>query len=272
MSLKDSFTEGQAYVALSRATSIQGLELTSFKASSMRCSRVVLDFYRRCGSQTVGEAADEGDVDDEVVLERVEDDDERAERRQKEAEEEGRMIDLTDDVSPVASLRRLVGRCSAGLHLRLRTSATRILAPSFAHPHSNWPSRRLLLDTLPHACTPSHPAPHCSHTRLNTRRTDTPALSLALMNILFFSPSPLSPCTLLTTADFICATNCTSAELSHQTQHTPHRAHTALYSAPEHAVSFTRPTSTVLLTTTATAPTNCTSAALSRQSQAQRST
>jgi hypothetical protein len=212
---------------------------------------VVLDFYRRCGSQTVGEAADEGDVDDEVVLERVEDDDERAERRQKEAEEEGRMIDLTDDVSPVASLRRLVGRCSAGLHLRLRTSATRILAPSFAHPHANRPSRRMFLDMLPHACTPSHPAPHCGHTRLNTRRSDTPALSLALMNILFFSPSPLSPCTLLTTADFICATSCTSAALSQQTQHTPHQAHTALYSAPEHAVSFTRPASTVLLTTTA---------------------
>jgi hypothetical protein len=232
---------------------------------------VVLDFYRRCGSQTVGEAADEGDVDDEVVLERVEDDDERAERRQREAEEEGRMIDLTDDVSPVASLRRLVGRCSVGLHLRLRT--TRILAPCFTHPHANRPSRRLLLDTLPHACTPSHPAPHCAHTRLNTRRSDTPALSLALTNILFFSPSPLSPCTLFTTTDFICNTNCTSAAFSHQTQHTPHRApalSTALLSTlcrspgpPAPCHSQPPPSS---------APTNCTSAALSRQSQAQRST
>jgi ATP-dependent DNA helicase PIF1 len=45
ISLKSVFEFGQAYVALSRVKSLEGLYLSSFDASKVRISKKVQDFY-----------------------------------------------------------------------------------------------------------------------------------------------------------------------------------------------------------------------------------
>ena len=47
VSLASVFEVGQAYVALSRARSLEGLRVTSFDKRSVRANPTVLDFYRR---------------------------------------------------------------------------------------------------------------------------------------------------------------------------------------------------------------------------------
>lgn len=81
------------YVALSRVTSLEGLELTSFDKSSILASPLVLEFYRKHGSLTVFEADPE---DEDVALEMEESPEQKVARLQAEAKAEGRFIDLTD--------------------------------------------------------------------------------------------------------------------------------------------------------------------------------
>jgi ATP-dependent DNA helicase PIF1 len=49
MSLKHVFEYGQAYVALSRARSLGGLQLREFDVSAVRAHPKVVEFYRRLG-------------------------------------------------------------------------------------------------------------------------------------------------------------------------------------------------------------------------------
>lgn len=43
--LEDAFEDGQVYVAMSRATSLEGLHLLSFNPSKIKASKIVMDFY-----------------------------------------------------------------------------------------------------------------------------------------------------------------------------------------------------------------------------------
>jgi hypothetical protein len=98
------------YVALSRATSLEGLELTSFDAKCIRASPTVLEFYRKHGSMTVHDADED---DDDIELEKEEWPEEKVARLQEEAVADGRFIDLTGPDDPLGGAAFSSGATSA---------------------------------------------------------------------------------------------------------------------------------------------------------------
>jgi len=51
---KDIFESGQLYVALSRATSLEGLTLTGYSREQLRVDSDVLEFYESTRWETLG--------------------------------------------------------------------------------------------------------------------------------------------------------------------------------------------------------------------------
>lgn len=47
VNLNHSFAQGQVYVALSRATSMETLQVLNFKKSAITVNRKVVDFYKK---------------------------------------------------------------------------------------------------------------------------------------------------------------------------------------------------------------------------------
>eukprot|EP00041_Stephanoeca_diplocostata_P006447 m.85795 g.85795 ORF g.85795 m.85795 type:complete len:1075 (-) comp16365_c0_seq5:234-3458(-) len=92
VALGNAFAKGQAYVALSRCTSLEGLELTSFVPGCVKADGKVLAFYRRQRSTSLDSRSDKG----EIELVRAESVDEKLEREAEEARKEGRFVDICD--------------------------------------------------------------------------------------------------------------------------------------------------------------------------------
>lgn len=88
--LNKAFAPGQAYVALSRATGFEGLELSAFDRSTIMADPQVLEFYKKHQSDTVDSIPS-----DALTLEKVESQEEKLERLQNAAKANGNFVDLT---------------------------------------------------------------------------------------------------------------------------------------------------------------------------------